>query len=377
MDDLDRTRFPPRDTWLRLFERTPHARVYHHPDYVPAVFPDLGIPGFTVTCWQQHEPQGLAILIPKRLPFGRQVLPGAPSSLVGLRLAGFGLLGRDDPQMVTAIVAALAREMRTRHVAALELEELDESSRLWSSLQALTAQGFRFVAASDFGAHHHICLPATAEEYWKSFNSKRRNGLKKERERLQPYRVERYTLPSDVGALLEHAHTVSRKSWQTHQLGMRVRNSPEELRYLTFLATLGALRSYVLFRDEQPMAFVLSHQWRGVFHYDEVGFDRSLASLAPGKVLLMEILDDLFRSDRPERFDFGLGDGGYKQFFANRQTRSATLRMLAPGLKGAWLASSLRLRKSLTHRARQVMEWSGWYARLRRRRRDQAAQSGD
>jgi len=373
VEEFDRWRFPPRDVWLRLFERASASHVWHHPDYVRSAFPDLGIPGWTVTCRRCSEPAAMAILIPKRCHFGRSLLPGASSSLVGLRLSGSGFLGEDDADTAGRIVETIAEEVRRRKIRVVEFENVEEDSHLWRSLQQLTRRGFRFAPTDAFDLHHRIRFPATADEYWNSFHSRYRYKLRKERKRIGEYTVRRYTQASEVDDWLTAAHEISQKSWQSHQLGLRIRNSDEEREYLTFLATLGALRSYVLFVNEQPAAFVQSHQWQSVYHYDELGFDRNLAKQHPGKVLLQEILTHLMTENRPHTFDFGLGDADYKQFFANEQSRSATLWMFPPGLRSGWRTASINGSRQAERFARHLLEKTGWYTAIRQRLRDLAA----
>ncbi|MCA9074022.1 MAG: GNAT family N-acetyltransferase [Planctomycetaceae bacterium] len=373
VDDFDHAQVPVRDRWLRLFDRSTRTRVHHHPDYAIASLPERGGPGWTVTCCDGDDPQGMAIMIPKHCRLGRQVLPGARSSRWGARLAGFGLLGSDDESVVDCLVETLAEQMRMRSIPVMEFEEIEEVSNLWRSLRRLSSQGFRFVPSSDFAPHHRIRLPNSPEEYWCTFKSKRRNALRKERERFGNYALERLTAAANIDRWLTDAKAISDKSWQSQRFGPRVSNNDDERRFLTFLATMGALRAYMLHREGEPVAFVMGHQWKGVYHYDEVGFDRNLVNLAPGKVLLQEILDDLLTFDRPDVFDFGLGDGGYKQFFANEQSRSATLWMFPPGSHAVWQVASIILRRTLGRQARAILERTGLYETLRRRLKDNAA----
>lgn len=377
VEEFDQCQFPPRDGWLQLFERASNSHVWHHPDYVRAAFPALGIPGWTVTCRRGSRPVSMAILIPKRCQFGRTLLPGAGSSLVGVRLSGFGFLGEDDPAIMDRLVDELAGEVLRRKIRVVEFENLEEHSDLWRSLQRLRSRGFRFAPTDAFDLHHRIRLPDSADAYWNSFHSRHRYKLRKERKRIGEYTVRRYTQASDVDDWLTVAHEISQKSWQSHQLGLRIRNNDEERAYLTFLATLGALRSYVLFMKDHPAAFVLSHQWNGVYHYDELGFDRSLSKHNPGKVLLQEILTDLMTENRPQIFDFGLGDADYKQFFANEQSRSATLWMFPPGMRSRWQAASIQGGRRAGRVARGLLEKLGWAAALRQKLRDRAGGKSD
>ncbi|MBX3438206.1 MAG: GNAT family N-acetyltransferase [Planctomycetaceae bacterium] len=379
VEEFDRERFPPRDTWLKLFEHASESHVSHHPDYVQAVFPDLGLPGWTITCRRGREPVSMAILIPKRCRLGRPLGRGAHSTIVGVRLGGFGFLSADasDVNATNALVETIAREVRARHIRVVEFENLPEDSLLWRSLQKLKSQGFSFAPGDAFAAHHRIRFPSTPEEYWSRFHSRQRYRLRKERKRIGAYEVRRCTELHQIDDWLTAAHEISQKTWQTRQLGLRIRNSDEERAYLTFLATLGALRSYVLYVEGRPAAFVQSQQWNGVYHYDELGFDRNLAKQNPGKVLLQEILDDLLTHNRPQTFDFGLGDADYKRFFANDESRSATLWMFPPGLQGWWQAMSINTSRRIGRWARDAIGGTRWYAALRQSRRDAAATAGD
>jgi CelD/BcsL family acetyltransferase involved in cellulose biosynthesis len=365
-----------RARWLELFGRDRHAGVFHHPDYAGA-FAEKGLRGVTITALRGGVAEAMAILIPKRCRLGGQALPGARSRCDGVRLAGSALLGSQDPAVVQAVVESMATELRRRRIAVLEFEAIDEASALWQAVKGLGAKGFRFAPTDAFDLHHRITLKKSAEEFWKGFNSKHRLRMRKEREKFGAYKLRLYSASAEVDEWLTAAHDISRKSWQTGRLGLRIQNSEEDRRFLNFLAQIGAWRSYILFREETPAAFALGFQWRGVFHYDEIGFDRSLIKLYPGKVMLQEILTDLMTHDHAEVFDFGLGDAEYKRFFANQQGRSAKLWMFPPGLRSRWQAGSMNLRRKLGRETRRWVARMSWYERLRTKWRNASVKGGE
>jgi CelD/BcsL family acetyltransferase involved in cellulose biosynthesis len=375
VEDFDRDHIPARDAWLALFERAPRATVFHHPDYIAAVAIDHAPAGFTITCSRNGTPQAIAVLIAKHCRFGRPLLPGARTTTLGLRLAGSAFLGSNEPAVVETLVNELARQIRRRNIRVVEFEELSEDSILWTTMQRLRPQGFRFAPAKAFDLHHRIHLAPTPADYWKTFNSKHRLRMRKEREKLGHYQLKRFTRPAEVDDWLTAAHEISRMSWQSAQLGLRIQNSESDRRFLQFLANVGAWRSYILYRDRKPAAFALSFQWKAVYYYDEIGFDRRLVKLFPGKVMLQEILNDLMTHDHATLFDFGLGDAEYKQFFANEHARSAKLWMFSPGLRGFWQTASINLRRTLGKTARNLVAHMPWYERLRSKLRNAAAKS--
>ena len=132
---------------------------------------------------------------------------------------------------------------------------------------------------------------------------------------------------------MELASRVSAKSWQAKQIGVRVRTDEDQLAFFESLAGVNALRSYVLISDGVPVAFMLGHQWNKVYVVEEIGYDAAYADFSPGTVLMVEAIDDLLDTDRPESIDFGFGDAVYKRIFANSSSQAANLLLVSRKLK--------------------------------------------
>src|SRR5690606_38988947 len=111
-------------------------------------------------------------------------------------------------------------------------------------------------------------------------------NFRRAEKKLGELELERITEAAQILEFLEQARSVSERSWQARQLGLRITNDPAEYASFAFLAEQRALRSYLLKRERRPIAFVVGTQFRGRFIYEEVGFDREFAALSPGNVLL-------------------------------------------------------------------------------------------
>ena len=140
----------------------------------------------------------------------------------------------------------------------------------------------------------------------------------------------------------EAAHLISQRTWQSAQLGLRIHNNDVEAQLFTFLATQHALRSYLLYVDEKPAAFLIGTQFQGHFNYEEVGYDRDFADRSPGLVLLLHVLDDLLKNNPPQRFDFGGGEADYKRLFATSTSESGSVWLVPPGLRPQFWLGFLR-----------------------------------
>ncbi|MBX3436467.1 MAG: GNAT family N-acetyltransferase [Planctomycetaceae bacterium] len=357
------------DSW-RLFVCENAASTFQlHPESLPL---DRRVK--TLTAWistnSTRELAGLAALIEEHFDLSHHLLPVGRRRLSGFRLAGDRILHQDDPGVLTALVDALADAVLSSRAEMVEIEDVDVSSPLWAALHRLAERGFKRPTPIPPQPHHCIRMPADAEAYWGRFSSKDRSELRRRRKKLGEARIERYTEAAQIDAFISHARTVSLQSWQHRQRGISVSGDLQERRMLEFLASEGAWRSYVLLREERPIAFALGYQRGGTYHYDRVGYDSEFAQLAPGKMLLVEILNDLFAERTPHTFDFGPGHLDYKGFFSNETTSTATIWLMPPGLRSEWVLRSWQLRRAAGSALRRALEQTGlkeWAHRIHRR----------
>src|SRR5262249_52303843 len=158
-----------------------------------------------------------------------------------------------------------------------------------------------------------------------------------------------YREKEEVPLFLDKAHQVSLRTWQSKRLGLRIENSPEVRKFWEGVASLGAMRSYVLEQDGRPLAFMLGIQWKGRFVSEEIGYDQDYAAFAPGKVLHFRLLDDLIARDTPALLDFGSGDNEYKRVFGNQQTMSGPALLV----RRAWRPMAVAWLSRVRHRVGQ------------------------
>ena len=142
-----------------------------------------------------------------------------------------------------------------------------------------------------------------------------------------------------VGDFLQAAAVVSEKTWQRRVLGPRVVNTEQRTKLLKDLASRKLLRAYLLQCGGRPCAFAIGYQFEQVFHYEEIGFDESLARFSPGTVLLYLLIEDLCNHSSLSVLNFGIGDAMYKRRFGNRTGEDAAV---------------ILFRKSIRNRLRQV-----------------------
>ncbi len=359
--------------WRELFQNDPHSDLEQHPDHVLRIAPLLqknqpSINGHLILCRQGNKPVAAGILLPKSI--STKILRGfGPArQLHGYFLSGKRFLIAEDYQHDHAfqkflLEATLSFCGQTAGTYLL-LEDILIDEPLNQSLIQLSPHCLSY-SHTGFQSRCLIQFPEIPADFWNQFRSKSRRKHRKLLRDNSNLKLVRITRPDQVADFLDAAHRISRNTWQTQRLGLRVKNSDKELEELMFFALNDSLRSYLLMDQDQPVAFKIGSQHRGIYHDREFGFDLDYASVSPGETLLLLILEDLVAFDTPRTFDFGTGDAEYKQRYCSETTRSRTVLLIPASLRNKSLLNYLRLSRWIDRVSRNALKSSGVYTAVR------------
>lgn len=285
------------------------------------------------------EWQGLAVLLPKPLSIQRLTHLPFPGTLTGWHLVGGQILrarGRtppaEDPSgRCRRMFAAMRAHVRQSGGAFLQIEDLDVDAPLYGAVQSQSGPEFEVVVPYEYRSRWRIELTGGAAAYWSKYSSKTRNGFKRKQKKCGSRLLECITDPRDVPRFLEVASEISKHTWQSHELGLRIRNDERDLALYTAQAEAGMFRSYLWSLDGRPVAFLVGNQAGETFHYEEVGFHEDFGDYSPGLLLLIDVLDEMLLVNTPRWFDFGGGDAEYKRIFGTEESRSGTTWVVPRG----------------------------------------------
>lgn len=354
-----------------LFQRTPNPHPCLHPGCLAAQFADT--PDVVVAALQDNgHIVCAAILTPWSLSAGKIPRTRLTWKLHGRRVFGKGLLWDGNPDVLRRWLTQLPAHLQQQCWAGLMIEALASDTLLSEAISTTLTnlQQFRILRPSALAPRWRIELPSTVDEYWTSqFKGKTRNTLRRKRKKLGDYRVDVYTEPDQVGEFLQAATTVSEQTWQSRQLGLRVKSDDQEQRLFSALAERSEFRGHVMWLDQRPVAFVINTSHDGYLHYEETGFLPELSHLSPGTVLVSELIDDVIRSGEYHTVDFGLGHADYKQLFSNRQTQSADIWLLRNNPVTALAALLISGQDTMREAAKRVLQRSGVLRRLKKPKR--------
>ncbi len=167
------------------------------------------------------------------------------------------------------------------------------------------------------------------DEYLDHFSPQRKSRLRKTVNRFlktssgQAFRE--YSQPHEMEEYYRLARQVSATSYQEHLVDAGLPQSQEFLDELMERARNDAVRGFILFQNDEPVAYQYCPGEGDWLQYERVGYNPEYRHLAPGTVLLYLSIERMFAERRFKHFDFGPGEAEYKEQFGTGHTLCADI----------------------------------------------------
>jgi hypothetical protein len=219
----------------------------------------------------------------------------------------------------------------------LQVYGLNQSDRVWHAALARDGLSRRAGwAAIPMRPEktHRVLFKDSFDEYVASLSPSTRQTLRYSHRRLlrdPEVRIEKCTRAGDVSLLLHRVNKVYSDSWQAKTFGNHSQYDVAQQEFLEQTAGEGWLRSYVLLRSGEPIAYQLGFQYDRVYYLLECAYGQQHAAASPGSVLTFSVLEDLHADKSIDQWDFGFGDMPYKRSFSNRQYEAAIVYFVPRG----------------------------------------------
>jgi len=178
--------------------------------------------------------------------------------------------------------------------------------------------------------HLLISLDGTFESYMlKQFSAKLRQNWRRIIRRLRErgeVQLVRVTKASEIDAFLGDAYLIDRTRWQFRRFGrgLAARDRDVAQGEMQLAAKRGWLRSYLLKCGDAPCSFILGQQYGSTFYPEYVGVDEKWRDYSVGTIILLLVLEDLFKEHSPQFYDFG-SYGKWQEPFANESYPEASV----------------------------------------------------
>lgn len=191
---------------------------------------------------------------------------------------------------------------------------------------------------------YYIDIQGSFSEYLGRLPSKERLELRRKRRRfaessggVQYYRE--YRLPGEMTEFYELSREISKRSFQG-KLGVGIPNSEKFRSDLVRLAGEGRVRGFLLLHRGCPVAYEYCRVYGDCLTGELCGYDPEMRRSSPGSVLMFCILEQLFREQIFQYWDFGTGEAKYKAFLSTGSRTCADVYYLSRNIKNSGIIAA-------------------------------------
>jgi CelD/BcsL family acetyltransferase involved in cellulose biosynthesis len=248
-----------------------------------------------------------------------------------------GVLGELSDEDADLVLGELRRELATGNADLLRLRAVEVGTPLHRAASSATPRALRERSTAR-QAHWELAVPDSYAEFLSSLSRSTRESAKRYPKKLEKEFGDRLSLEvfRDVADSERVFTDLRRVAEKTYQQGLGVSFAQTELqhRLTTLTMELGWFRAYVLYLDDEPIAFWQGQAYNGVFSTGVPGFDPAYADHRVGNYVLFKLIADLCADPSIETLDYGFGDAEYKRRFGSRSWDEQDVHLFAPSAKG-------------------------------------------
>jgi CelD/BcsL family acetyltransferase involved in cellulose biosynthesis len=248
-----------------------------------------------------------------------------------------GVIAAEPGPALEALVESVESSLEAGEADVLVVPSQRVDTPAFEALASLggTFRRQRFVEAR---THRLLELPATFDDFLAARSKKARSGVRYDSKKLleqfgSELRVETLREPGDFDRIFRDISAISRKTYQ-HALGAAFTDTDERRQIVRLSLERGWFRAWVLYRNDEPIAFWQGTVYGRTYHSGSTGYDPEYRSNRVGIYLLMRLIEDLCRDPDVDRLDYGLGDASYKRQFSTESWEERDLLIFAPRPRG-------------------------------------------
>lgn len=252
---------------------------------------------------------------PVPVGFGVSILWAPRLNVV--RLSYDGLFGDLSPPVFERLAEALAAPVRAGEADALFLDHVrpGAAEHAWAASPGMGLS--RDLAPARDTTHWLAHLMTDFPTFLKALSKSERANFKKRRVKIEAafgprVRFACYSRLDDAKRAVADMRAVAERSYH-RALGVGFADNAWAEPQLAAALAAGIARSYVLYLDEAPVAFITGFGWQQQFHTCFMGYDPTHAVHGFGGEVVARMVADLCAEGRFDAINFGFGDAAYKR----------------------------------------------------------------
>jgi len=215
-----------------------------------------------------------------------------------------------------------------------------------------------------------IALPENLDQYIQNLGYGTRKEVRRVLRRLEQYpeitidyRI--FITPEDVAEFLPLAQQVSDKTYQRNLLGLGIRDDTETRRITTIAAENGWFQSYLLFCNQQPVAFQFGYVYGETYYAEQTGYDPAWGDKSVGTLVQIYRIRDLIACEITQ-LDFLYGDNERKRSLSNKYRVEQNIYLIPEKFPLGMLARILRIFNKFSELIGDFIEKWGLKSKIRR-----------
>ncbi len=174
-----------------------------------------------------------------------------------------------------------------------------------------------------------------------------------------------YRSPDEMRAFHEMAVVLARRTYQARLYDAALPEDGAFVADMAQQASEGRVAGFLLFLDNQLVAYLYTPFDQGRVIYGFLGFDSAHRELSPGTVLQLLAMQWCFEREELSVFDFTEGEGSHKALFSTDMKLCADLLLLRRTPRLLFLASAFRYSRSLSQSSVSLLDRLGLKARIK------------
>jgi CelD/BcsL family acetyltransferase involved in cellulose biosynthesis len=139
-----------------------------------------------------------------------------------------------------------------------------------------------------------------------------------------------YRTAEEAADFYRNARAVSALTYQERLLRAGLPEGEAALAAMRERAGRDAMRGWILFLEERPIAYLYAPAEGATLIYAHLGYDPAYADFSPGSVLQFEAMRQLMEEGAFCLFDFTEGEGQHKRLFSTGEVECVDLLLLKP-----------------------------------------------
>ena len=294
-----------------------------------------------------------------------------------LELVYGGLRGNASADNCAALVQELMKSLQAG-VADLALwKQLDVQSPLYDCVLKQP----RFALRDYSGClRDHWWLenfPKGLEAFLSTLGRSQRSKLQRKYKKVLNHFADKVQVRSfrsveDLPAAIADMESIASKTDKRKIFGDGFFDTPDIREHMAVAAGKGWLRLYILYLEDQPVAFWMGTVYDRCLQGDHTGYDPAWSEFSPGIFLFLNILEDL-REEHIQSIDFGYGNTQLRQTFGNLRRVESRAQIYAPTWRGVELNFSRTATCRATDAAKAVVQWTQRMKLARKALRDESS----